>query len=264
MKKEVKEYELNRDLKDSIMLSLMSINVCKTHFHKQIELIYAHAHSMVIELDQQKLKLSKGDLVIVHSYCLHSYNQVKISTVLCVPLKYTSFFNTFKTSDGAYTIIKKSRGTHKVYRAMKKAKSFKSLNQYKQDSIFDLILGEIYDAYTGNISMKSTNADEISIKIIEYINANYAENINLESLADYCGYSRNYISTLFNSSFKCNFNDYLNLIRLHAFVEQQSIAPTASITQTAEKVGFNSPRTFYKAFKEHYKMTPKEYLSLRK
>lgn len=264
MKKQVQEYELNRDLKDSIMLSLRAVNVCKTHFHKQIELIYAHAHSMVIELDQQKLKLSKGDLVIVHSYCLHSYNQVKISTVLCVPLKYTSFFNNFKSSDGAYTIIKRSRDTHKVYKAMKKAKNFKNLNQYKQDSIFDLILGEIYDAYKGDISIKSTSADEISIKIIEYINANYAENINLESLADYCGYSRNYISTLFNSSFKCNFNDYLNLIRLHAFVEQQSIAPTESITQTAEQVGFNSPRTFYKAFKEHYKMTPKEYLSLRK
>lgn len=264
MKKEVKEYELNRDLKDSIMLSLKSVNVCETHFHKQLELLYVHGQSMIIELDQQKVKLSKGDLVIVHSYCLHSYTQVKFSTVLCVPLKYTGLFNIFKTSDGAYTIIKRSRGTYKTYKAMKKSKNFNSLNQYKQDSVFNSIIGEIYDAYKGDVSVKTTSSDEISIKIIEYINANYAENINLESLADYCGYSRNYISTLFNSSFKCNFNDYLNLIRLHAFVEQQSIAPTESITQTAEKVGFNSPRTFYKAFKEHYKMTPKEYLSLRK
>lgn len=264
MKKAVKEYELNRDYNDSIMLSVRSINICKTHFHKQIELIYSHAHSMIIELDQQKVNLSKGDLVIVHSYCLHSYKQVKTSTVLCVPLKYTSFFNIFKTSDGAYTVIKRSKVTHKIYKAMKKAKNFKSLNQYKQDSVFNSIIGEIYDAYKGDISMKSSSADEISIKIIEYINANYAENINLESLADYCGYSRNYISTLFNSAFKCNFNDYLNLIRLQAFVEQQSVNPTEAITQTAEKVGFNSPRTFYKAFKEHYKMTPKEYLSLRK
>lgn len=265
MKKEnEKEYELNRDLNDSFMLNVHMCNICDTHFHKQIELIYVQSKNMTVELDRQNVTLSKGDFVIVHSYCLHSYKQYKFSTVMCTPLKYTSLFNMFKSSDGAYTLIKKSMATKKIFTAMKNAQNYHKINQYKQDGIFHSIIGEIYDAYKGNVSIKPSSSDEISIKIIEYINANFADNINLDSLAKYCGYSRNYISTLFNSSFKCNFNDYLNLIRLHAFVEQQSANPSASITQTAESVGFNSPRTFYNAFKEHYKMTPKEYLSLRK
>lgn len=259
-----KQYELNRDLKDSIMLSIRSHNRCDTHFHKQIELLYVHSKSIVIELDRQSISLSKGDFVIVHSYCLHRYGDYKLSTVLCVPLKYTNYFNNFKSTDGAYTVIKSSNATKRIFKAVTNVSNYKKMNMYKQDSVFYSVIGEIYDAYKGLVSIKSASSDEISIKIIEYINANFTENINLESLAEHCGYSKNYISTVFNSSFKCNFNDYLNLIRLHAFVEEQSINPSESITYTAEKVGFNSPRTFYNAFKAHYNMTPKEYLSLRR
>lgn len=259
-----KGYELNRDTEDTIRVAVRRFNCCDTHYHKQIELIFSNSNKFAVEADQQHITLRRGDFLIAHSYCLHKYNEKKFSTVVCVPLKYTNYFNKFQQNGNAYTIIRKSFGAAKIFQALKNLRKYKNNNSYKQDSLFFALLGEILDAKTEPIEHKSLELNDISFKIIEFINVHYKEKINLENLAAHCGYSKNYISTLFNTSFNCNFNEYVNLRRLQAFVELQASENAVGITETAAAVGFNSPRTFFNAFREHYNMTPKEYLALKK
>lgn len=265
MGKEIKGYELTRDFDDTIMVRLRRSHVCDVHYHKQIELLYVNIGKINVEIDKQNFVMKKGEFLIINSYCLHRYKCLAPTcSAVCIPIKYTSLFNGLYNINTAFTLIQKSKHTKKIYKSMKTLLKFRRVNSYVKDSLIYGLLGSIYD--TGNVTTthKTSTATEISSKIIEYINSNYSENINLDSLSGHCGYSKNHMSTIFNSNFHCNFNEYLNLRRLQAFIEIMSTEQNLCITDTAERVGFNSPRTFFNAFKNHYNMTPKDYLALKK
>lgn len=255
------DYEIKRDKDDMIMVSCNRINICQPHYHKQIELFYCNTARQKVFIDQKKLELKKGDFIIIYSYTLHSYlSKTALNSVICVPNKYTKLFDELRPANFQFTLIKGSGKTRKIYREMRKLYPFNKVNNYKKDSLFYSLLSAVTDIE--EIELHSENNNELYYKIVNYFNDNYSDNISLDSLAYECGYSKNYISSIFNKTFHCSFNEYLNLRRLQVFIELQSEPDNSmSITETALTVGFNSPRTFFNAFKNHFNMPPKEYLS---
>ena len=72
------------------------------------------------------------------------------------------------------------------------------------------------------------------------------------------GVSKYVLSRMFAKTFHCNFNQYINSVRVNyatAMLERS----TESITNICLDCGFESQRTFNRAFKDRYKMTPREY-----
>ena len=94
-------------------------------------------------------------------------------------------------------------------------------------------------------------------KAIRYINANYAENIDLESLAQSVYVSSYYLSHLFRNEMGTTFSDYLTKIRLeHA---KRCLMEGLSVEKTAELVGYNDGNYFIKIFKKYIGVTPAKY-----
>lgn len=261
-KTDFNSYEKIRDSRDYIMISQISSNTCVEHYHRQLEMILCHSHSMTIFLDQKSVTIKRGDIVIVNSFCMHKYSQKrKRCRVLCLPLKYTSHFQKLLTPNCQYAIIEKQKGHRSIQKAIIKLKNFNKVNSILQDSMIYNLLGHLH---TQDISInveKLKSNDDITLKIIEYITNNYANEITLDSLASHCNLSRNYLSSIFNSLFECNLNEYLNQVRLRAFLEKQTSNATEDILATAYSVGYKSPRTFYNAFKKQFKVPPLDYLS---
>ena len=69
------------------------------------------------------------------------------------------------------------------------------------------------------------------------------------------------LSRIFSGTFHMNFNKYLNITRLE-YVRYLLEYTDQSITEAYENAGFGSQRTFNRAFREHFHMTPKEYREL--
>lgn len=93
---------------------------------------------------------------------------------------------------------------------------------------------------------------------LEYIDANYMEDISLEYLADQIGFSKFHFSRLFKQYTDYNFSDYLCIRRIKA-AEELLEDPSYSVTEVALNSGFASISTFNRIFKQKKGITPSEY-----
>ena len=104
----------------------------------------------------------------------------------------------------------------------------------------------------------SIGEDDIIYGVVEYVAKNFKEEISLDKMAYDLGVSKYVLSRLFAKTFRCNFNGYVNGVRLNYAVTALENTHE-SITTICLESGFESQRTFNRVFKERYKMTPREY-----
>ncbi len=91
----------------------------------------------------------------------------------------------------------------------------------------------------------------------EYIHENY-QKARVSDVADYIGISRYYLSHLFNEKLKLSPKDYIFEFRMDK--SKELLRTTGeSIAQISEKIGYEEPLTYSKAFKKRYGITPKQY-----
>lgn len=96
--------------------------------------------------------------------------------------------------------------------------------------------------------------------LMEYIDAHYMENLNLEEIAESTGFSKYHFSRLFKQYTGFTFCDYLCHRRIKV-AEELLARPDLSITEVALQAGFPSISTFNRLFKQYKNCTPSEYRS---
>ena len=94
--------------------------------------------------------------------------------------------------------------------------------------------------------------------ILSYCAQNYAQDLSLDVLAQTLHISKFHISHLLNGKLHMTFSDYLNSIRIAAAIPLLEEG-TLTITELSHRVGYNSTRTFNRAFLRQMGMTPRAY-----
>ncbi len=89
------------------------------------------------------------------------------------------------------------------------------------------------------------------------------EKLTVEKLAKHLGWSARDVSGIISERFDLNFNDFINTYRVKAFkaMAEQPENKKYSIMGLAEKAGFNSKASFYRAFKRECGQTPSEFFA---
>ncbi|MBN2435075.1 MAG: helix-turn-helix transcriptional regulator [Spirochaetes bacterium] len=90
---------------------------------------------------------------------------------------------------------------------------------------------------------------------IEFMYHNYRENITVDDISSFCGFSSSYFSRLFKSHTGLSPMTYLKQIRLKK-ARKLLIGTDKTITEIAFLCGFNSSAYFTAAFSEEFKMSP--------
>ena len=99
---------------------------------------------------------------------------------------------------------------------------------------------------------------DVSYGILKYLSDHFAEPVTLESLARALGVSKSYLSHTFSQRLVANFRTYVNTLRLD-FACSLLRGTDRAVTQIAYESGFESQRTFNRAFFQQYGMTPSRY-----
>ena len=102
-------------------------------------------------------------------------------------------------------------------------------------------------------------ADATILKaIVNYCMRNFTSDLSLSVLENELHVSKYYISHLFSDRLRIRFNDYINSFRVSAACRylQQS---DKSVTEISRLVGFNTLRTFNRAFAKQVGVTPSAY-----
>lgn len=86
--------------------------------------------------------------------------------------------------------------------------------------------------------------------------------LTVSDMATHLGTTPKFISSIVNTGFKMNFNDFINYYRVEAVKEQlkKRAQETKTLLGIALECGFNSKATFNRAFKKHTGSSPKEFL----
>lgn len=94
--------------------------------------------------------------------------------------------------------------------------------------------------------------------IVQYVEANYAEPITVEEMADLSGYSKSHFMKFFRSCMGKAFVVWLNDYRLTMAARMLKISDS-SILEISESSGFRNLSYFNRMFRRKYHKTPREY-----
>ena len=117
------------------------------------------------------------------------------------------------------------------------------------------ILGELSEISPASGGSK----DELIIRILNTVNAEYNTLSSVADIARRLNYSPNYISQYFKKRLNIGLHEYLNEKKLA--VAAANLSAGMSVTKCGFECGVDSTSHFIRAFKAFYGVTPKQYSS---
>jgi len=247
----------NRYYDDSEVLIELGINKqFPLHFHEGLELMYCKSGEVEIIINENKYLCREGDFCFTDKYDLHSYDSLTPSEVIFVVLPY-DFIRIFDEKVHNYSfernMITKNENTKKIERLMSELLSADPSDIFLIKGNFYLLYSEIFNKV--NLVQSGKTSDDTLREILIFIQSHYTEPLTLDQISKELGYSKYYISRIFNSYIHANINDYINCMRVR-LAAKLIVHDNMSISDAYYTVGFTTQRNFNQAFKKYYNATP--------
>lgn len=232
------------------------------HLHENPEFIYITNGTLELGIDDEFFHMEKGDFAIVFPNTIHHY-QVFSSSVNSGLYMYPILSSTGQFQDDLQKYVPKNPVIPKdeIHLDVTNAlitllNEDSNINPIIEQAYVQIILARCMPMY--ELEEKHTEKGDIIYQVVSYIAAHFKEDLSLEKLSKDLGVSKFTLSRIFSSVFHTNYNQYLNEQRLN-YVCSKLEYSNAPITDVCLEAGFQSQRTFNRAFQEQYRMTPREY-----
>ena len=252
------------------------------HWHKEVEIIYANRGKVNIGLNQQIIELQEGEIIYfasgephyflaspdseryVYQFDLKLFDEVFLRTnekPLASLLGKGEHLSRFWPPELQATVIDLLLELHRFEFTHPAGENYLVLSCLYQ------LIGQWYE----KLPQKETSDNSRTLpalqrkeslerldKIFEYIESNYQEEITIEKVADYIGFSPYYFTRFFKKNTGQTFMQFLTEYRLNQakFILANEKLPMAEV---AEKAGFSSVKTFHHVFKEAVGQSPLQY-----
>lgn len=246
-------------------------NMTELHYHDLYEIYYLLSGKQNYFIEDSYFEIHKGDCVLIPKSTIHKTTNGMGG--LRILLNFNDKFLNQYLSPVVTNMLLKTFESRVLKPNEKTAKSlvsyFDKINEAMQnednDSIFFLLL-KILIALQECPAVEYKLDDEHSPlihKITEYTQKNYDKIRNLDDVAKALFVSKYHICHLFTKHFGLPFNKYLTKVRLKN-AEEQLISTNLSVTEIAEKCGFETATYFCYVFKKEFGVSPLKYRNLLK
>lgn len=243
------------------------------HWHEAIEVAYvAKGNPGTLFIEDQKYDLHEGEVYIINSRLIHSYDTTitydrRIVTLLinydwlrhCLPQTIKNkAFELIGTPKKDYQMI----AFQELVRLIDRLKDFSGESISEEDHLRQLsievdLISILVKNFTVTHEVKRDIPQLIS-EIITDFHSNYQHEIQLSEMAKHYNYSYAYFSKFFKRYLGVSPKKYLTLLRIQKAAELIETTDD-KFTQIAAAVGFPDEKSFYASFKEKYHQTPLEY-----
>lgn len=235
------------------------------HLHDSLECVYVTEGSIEIGIEENLFHMEEGDFAIVFPNTIHHYQVFgkgrNLSIFLiCTPSLAGTFLPTLQNLRPVNPVIKAQNLHPDVKYALETLQGdcgSKSMEDVLHQSYLQIILARIIPIIKLE-ERPSSDQQDIVFRIVEYVAQHFTEDISEAQMAKDLYVSPYTLSRIFSGTFHMNFNRYLNMTRLN-YVRVLLEDTDRSITDIYLEAGFNSQRTFNRAFRERYRMSPAEY-----
>lgn len=254
----------NREEEYSVTTTLN--NTYPLHLHRQVEMIYVKSGQLRVTIDDNSYVLNAGDLSIAFPNRPHSTESLGESEAILMifnPEFAGGYINELSRRRPEVPVLTKGTIPHECTYAIDhildccaNGRDFRIAQGYMH-----IILGCIMPLLTMQSSVETGDSVDICHTLIEYIADNFKEDMSLDTIAHDLGLNKFHISHIFSDKIHESFPAYLGRCRSeHAAHLLKNTHMT--VTDIGYASGFNSSRTFYRAFQRVYGVTPQEYRNL--
>lgn len=220
----------------------------------------------IFEVNGQRYELKKGqgflvtpetvcyyeaDLQDPWTYCWIGFNGIKAAGLL----------RQAQLSDESpiYT-WEKSGFFEQSIQQMMQSKTMTAGREFKLTGLLYLWLAAMIDCRGSELKQKAKeNSKEHYIaQVVHFIEVNYANKISVQSIAQFVGLQRSYLSALFKEVMGISLQDYLISYRMRKACELLG-STTLMVGDIARSVGYEDPLLFSKMFKKSMQLSPTQY-----
>lgn len=238
------------------------------HLHSNLELLYVTDGAIRVTIQNRTKLLAKGDFAIVFPNVIHSYETRPLNTAAPASRVLIAVCGLNLTGDFLQKVtryypedpfIPAAHLHENVLYAMEQLETERRSGQSLSAcaALLQLILARTVPVM-GLIKNNNMESYDLTYKIVTYVSEYFQEPLTLTDLAGHLNVSKYHLSRVFSSKLNTSFNKYLNYIRLnYAVTLIQSTDQT--LTQIGIDSGFESQRTFNRAFREVFHLSPSEY-----
>ena len=235
------------------------------HLHKNIEFTYVLEGTLVCGIGTKLYNMEKGDIAVIFPEQIHHYQHYgnepgRVQYLLGLPSMTGPYMQTITTLVPENPIIKAKDVHPDIYYALETLELHEGSDQddILHQAYLMIILARVLPLLTLE-ELHTNDNDDLVSRTVSYIAEHYAEeNLTLTKMAHDLFVSPFALSRVFSGTLHTNFNKYLNNTRLE-YVRYLLEYTDQSITEAYINAGFESQRTFNRAFSDLYHMTPRDF-----
>lgn len=246
------------------------------HFHSAVEAIITLGGKVEVQVDGTAFTVRAGEILIIPSSCSHSLRMEagnERELLLYEPngafsLKEFSTLRQMMARPIYLSLENEMTGRVReifmeIIRVHRTGTLLRNLYNYSLLMEAYAMLGEEYlrteaTAAEMNTLQRQLSGEDAFNRALDYLNRNYMEDLTLDSLASYAGFSRYTLSRMFRQHTGFTFTQCLAKRRVDMAMDLLA-GTKMPVTQVALQCGFNSIATFNRVFREIRGCTPTQY-----
>lgn len=246
------------------------------HFHSAVEVIIPLQGEVLVYAEEQEYHVQAGEVIIIPTGCTHGLHMGEggeRELLLFEPngaftLKEFSAFRQMMAKPiylvAEHPCTERVRAVFfEIIQMHRSGSVLRNLHNYAHLMEIYAILGEDYlnsaatPAEVNALNRQLSGEDPFN-RALDYLGKNYMDEVTLDSLAAYAGFSRYTLSRMFRQHTGETFTQYLSRRRVDMATELLA-GTRMPVTQVALQCGFNSIATFNRVFRDIKGCTPTQY-----
>lgn len=239
---------------------------CLPHLHRELELVCMIEGETVTYVDSVRDVLRAGDVFLTFPNQIHFYESEgleKFYIFIIKPDMMPDLMSVFTSGLPSSSIIRGAANQLQIRRLFDSLAELCAENVQDSDFTTTRKRGYLLALFSELLSQMTVSrvsmGDSGALRsIVAFCEKNFSENLSLSLLEDRLHLNKYYISHLFSEKLGLRFNDYVNSLRVSEAC-RYLLSSDYSITEISEIVGFNTLRTFNRAFMKQIGVSPSEY-----
>ena len=246
------------------------------HIHSAVEIIMPSQGVSVVRLPDQEYHVKADEILIIPPNTLHELSEDEDILRYLILFEPAPLFSLVDMQQ-AYLVAQHPiylQGQSEIHREITSLLHELVDCYFQQRAMWNTrcyacllqvyaLLAEEFTASTAAITEEDRRLidPQIMNMAVSYIGEHYMEEISLEQVAAFTGYSRYYFSRAFKNYFGISYSNYLMVKRVNEAVNLL-VNTDKPIGEVATEAGFGSIATFNRVFRNHKNCTPTRYRSL--
>ena len=234
---------------------------CRPHFHPDLELIWMRRGSAKARAGAHAYHIGAGDVFLTFPNQIHSFSHDSLDEdgmILIVPPSMSSEYKTLlRQNTPLSNRIPAENVPAELPDLLHRIES--ASGPYAsgiRKGYWQVVLGLLLPHMT--LLPTQENESDVLRSLLNYCMEHLDDDLSLERVAAEVCVGKYYISHLFRKRLGIGFHEYVNLLRVNE-AGKLLVETDLPVTEISNRVGFASPRTFNRVFRDHTAVSPREY-----